>query len=174
MMVPGMALHGNSHPMMAAQPSISGFRQSAVPLAEASAASASMAASGGGAAGIQRTQNPIVTGASVLAVKYADGVMLMADTLGSYGSMGMFKHLTRLRPINQFTLLGGGGEYSDLQYILKMLEQLRIQDFTANDGAVLRPAEIHSYLGRVMYNRRSKVDPLWNQLITAGFYEGKS
>lgn len=172
MMVPGMALHGNAHPMMGAQPSISGFRHSSVPLAEASAASASTAVSGG--AGIQRTQNPIVTGASVLAIKYADGVMLMADTLGSYGSMGMFKHLTRLRPVNQYTLLGGGGEYSDLQYILKMLEQLRITDFTANDGAVLRPAEIHSYLGRVMYNRRSKVDPLWNQLITAGFYEGKS
>jgi len=75
-----------------------------------------------------------------------------------------------LLQVNQYTVLGASGEYSDLQYILKMLEQLRITDFAAADGAVLRPAEIHSYLGRVMYNRRSKVDPLWNQLITAGFY----
>ena len=86
--------------------------------------------------------------------------------------MGMFKALTRIRQVNEFTLLGGGGEYSDLQYILKMIEQLRINDFATADGAVLTPAEIHSYLGRVMYNRRSKVDPLWNQLITAGFYQG--
>lgn len=126
-----------------------------------------------GASPLTHTQSPIVTGSSVLAVKYADGVMMIADTQGSYGSMAMFKHLQRLRAVNEYTLLGGGGEYSDLQYILKLLEQLRIQDFNAADGAVMTPAEVHSYLGRVMYNRRSKVDPLWNQLITAGYYGGK-
>jgi 20S proteasome subunit beta 7 len=123
---------------------------------------------------MSHTSSPIVTGASVLAVKFAGGVMLMADTMGSYGSMAMFKQLQRIRQVNEYTLLGGGGEYSDLQYILKMLEQLRINDFAAADGSTLTPQEIHSYLGRVMYNRRSKVDPLWNQLITAGFYKGKS
>jgi 20S proteasome subunit beta 7 len=132
--------------------------------------SSAVASSGG----IQRTQHPIVTGASVLAVKFADGVMLMADTLGSYGSMGMFKALQRIHQVNPYTLLGGGGEFSDLQYILKLLEQQRISDFTAADGSILTPSEIHSYLGRVLYNRRGKIDPLWNQLITAGFYNGKS
>ena len=172
MMYAGAMSAGNAHPMMgnASAPTLASFRSSALPLAEASMASSAATSSGG----IQRTQHPIVTGASVLAVKYADGVMMMADTLGSYGSMGMFKHLTRLRPVNEYTMLGGGGEYSDLQYILKMLEQLRIADFAAADGATLTPSEVHSYLGRVMYNRRSKVDPLWNQLITAGFYQGKS
>jgi 20S proteasome subunit beta 7 len=123
---------------------------------------------------IGHTQSPIVTGGSVLAVKYAEGVMMIADTLGNYGNMAMFKKIQRLNPVNEYTLLGGGGEYSDLQYILKLLEQLRINDFNHQDGAVLRPSEIHSYLGRVLYNRRSKVDPLWNQLITAGVYQGKS
>ena len=33
------------------------------------------------------TTSPIVTGSSVLAIKYRDGVMMAADTLGSYGSM---------------------------------------------------------------------------------------
>ena len=122
---------------------------------------------------MQHTTSPIVTGSTVLAVKYADGVMMMADTMGSYGNMAMFKQISRLRPVNQYTLLGGGGEYSDFQYILKMIEDLRVADFAANDGCVLTPAEIHSYLGRVMYNRRSKIDPLWNQLVTAGYYQGK-
>ena len=36
-------------------------------------------------------------------------------------------------------------------------------------GSQLTAQEIHSYLGRVYYNRRSKVNPLWNSLITAGF-----
>jgi len=155
----------------APQAALSAYRGSSSLMAEASLASAAAAASG--VAGIQRTQHPIVTGASVLAVKYADGVMLMADTLGSYGSMGMFKALQRVHQVNPYTVIGGSGEYSDLQYILKLLEQLRITDFAANDGAVLTPSEVHSYLGRVMYNRRSKVDPLWNQLITAGFYNDK-
>lgn len=171
MLVPGMlapqshsssAFHGNLHPMMAPQ-SAAAFNQP-VHMFEARSAPA--------AAPMSHTSSPIVTGASVLAVKYADGVMLMADTMGSYGNMGMFKSLTRLRQVNEFTLLGGGGEYSDLQYILKTIEGLRIADFAANDGATLTPSEIHSYLGRVMYNRRSKIDPLWNQLITAGYYQG--
>ena len=36
---------------------------------------------------IKRTQQPIVTGTSVLGIKYKDGVMLAADTLASYGSL---------------------------------------------------------------------------------------
>jgi len=31
-----------------------------------------------------RTQNPIVTGTGVLGIKYRDGVMLAADTLGAF------------------------------------------------------------------------------------------
>mmetsp|Transcript_3036 Transcript_3036/g.5660 ORF Transcript_3036/g.5660 Transcript_3036/m.5660 type:complete len:141 (+) Transcript_3036:146-568(+) len=37
----------------------------------------------------------------------------------------------------------------------------------------MTPRDIHQYLGRVMYNRRNKFDPLWNQLIVAGFRDGK-
>lgn len=60
----------------------------------------------------------------MLAIKYADGVMMMSDTLGSYGSVAMFKKVQRIRTVNQYTILGAGGEYSDLQYIMKLLEQL--------------------------------------------------
>ena len=37
-----------------------------------------------------------------------------------------------------------------------------------DDGNSLGPKEIHSYLSRVMYNRRNKFDPLWNSLVLAG------
>jgi len=115
-----------------------------------------------------RTTQPIVTGASVLAVKYIDGVMLMADTLGSYGSLSMFKHIERIKSVNSQTIIGASGEYSDFQYIEKILNQLTTQDFAAADGSQLTAAEIHAYLSRIMYNRRSKVNPLWNTVITAG------
>jgi len=32
----------------------------------------------------------------------------------------------------------------------------------------MQPQEIYSYLSRVMYNRRSKFDPLWNSLVVGG------
>jgi len=114
------------------------------------------------------TTSPIVTGSSVLAVKYRDGVMMMADTLGSYGGLAMFKRLPRLQAVNNSTILGAGGEYSDYQYIIKLLQQQTRTDFIMGDGKQLSPLEIFSYLSRLLYNRRSKVDPLWNTLLIAG------
>lgn len=67
---------------------------------------------------------PIVTGTSVLAIKYVDGVMLCADTLGSYGSMAMFKSFQRLHKVNETTMIGASGEFSDFQYIQKTLQNL--------------------------------------------------
>jgi hypothetical protein len=41
-----------------------------------------------------RTQNPIVTGTGVLGIKYRDGVMLAADTLGAF--FGVFRRLSNV------------------------------------------------------------------------------
>jgi len=122
-----------------------------------------------------QTTSPMITGASVLACKYKDGVMVLADTLGSYGSMARFTDLRRIRAVNNNTIVAGSGEYSDFQYIMKLLTELSIMDWEEDDGRQLTPAEVHSYLSRVLYNKRSKADPLWNQIITAGISDdGKS
>merc|ERR1712032_395206 len=42
------------------------------------------------------TQSPVTTGSSVLAMKYEGGVLMAADTLGSYGSMARFPDLNRI------------------------------------------------------------------------------
>ena len=67
----------------------------------------------------------MITGASVLACKYKDGVMVLADTLGSYGSMARFTDLRRIRAVNAQTMVAASGEYSDFQYIMKLLTELR-------------------------------------------------
>jgi len=103
-----------------------------------------------------------------LGLTYAGGVMLAADTLGSYGSTKRYKSVSRLLPVNGSTLVGAGGELSDFQFILSLLDELDVEDYCAGDGLARSPSELHSYLTRVLYNRRSKFDPLWNSLVVAG------
>ena len=49
----------------------------------------------------------------------------------------------------------------------------RVESECAEDGAELDAGEVHHYLTRVMYNRRNKFNPLWNQLVVAGTKDGK-
>lgn len=65
-----------------------------------------------------------MTGTSVLALKYKDGIMLAADTLASYGSLARFKDVERLKPVGDYTVVGAGGDMSDFQYLEKTLESL--------------------------------------------------
>jgi 20S proteasome subunit beta 7 len=122
----------------------------------------------------KRTLDPYVTGTSVLAIRYKDGVMMSADTLGSYGSLARFRSIQRLQKVGDYTLIGGSGEWSDFQQIMTLLEELIDRDNFYEDGSTLSPKEIYSYLARVMYNRRNKFDPYWNQLIVAGVKDGKT
>ncbi|KAJ6617913.1 nucleophile aminohydrolase [Mycena sp. CBHHK59/15] len=124
-------------------------------------------------AGIQRTQQPIVTGTSVLAIKYKDGIMMAADNLASYGSLARFRDIQRLHPVGAHTVIGAGGDMSDFQYIQSILDELMIDEFAAQDGHTLGPAEVHNYLSELMYARRSKMNPLWNSLLVGGFKDGQ-
>lgn len=53
------------------------------------------------------------------------------------------------------------------------LNACRVESECAEDGAELDAGEVHHYLTRVMYNRRNKFNPLWNQLVIAGTKDGK-
>ena len=115
-----------------------------------------------------------MTGTSVLALKYVGGVMMSADTLGSYGSLARYTELRRMRAVGAFALVGAGGEYSDFQAILDMLGELVTREAELDDGAKLGAPELHSYLTRVMYQRRNKGNPLYNSLLVAGFRDGQA
>jgi 20S proteasome subunit beta 7 len=49
----------------------------------------------------------------------------------------------------------------------------RVENECAEDSGTLDALEVHSYLTRVMYNRRNKFNPLWNDLVVAGIKGGK-
>lgn len=122
---------------------------------------------------IKRTLDPIVTGTSVIGIKYNGGVMLAADTLASYGSLARYKDFERVRTVSKKTLIGGSGDLSDFQYIITLLEELIDEDNAYEDGSHLTTSEIFNYLTRVLYNRRNSFDPLWNQIVICGVKDEK-
>merc|ERR1711988_109748 len=70
------------------------------------------------------TQSPIVTGTSVLGMKFEGGVLMVSDMLGSYGSMARFKSVERIKQFGGHTVVGAGGDLSDFQHIEELLEEL--------------------------------------------------
>lgn len=98
-----------------------------------------------------RCRNPMVTGTSVLGVKFTGGVIIAADMLGSYGSLARFRNISRLMKVtvaadrtasavwvnkravltvsdpfqvNGNTILGASGDYADYQYLKQIIEQM--------------------------------------------------
>ena len=118
--------------------------------------------------GKKQTTEVIVSGSSVLGCIYNGGVMMTADTLLSYGSMLRFQSVQRLRAVNEHTIIGASGEYSDFQHI--------VEDIKAKNEDVKKekePREVFNYLSEVMYSKRNKFDPYYNKCVVAGFKDGK-
>ncbi|NWV86122.1 PSB4 protein, partial [Dasyornis broadbenti] len=117
---------------------------------------------------------PMVTGTSVLGLKFQGGVMLAADMVGSYGSLARFRGISRLCKVNDSTVLGASGDFADFQHLRQLLEQMVIDEELLGDGHSYSPRAVHSWLTRVLYNRRSKINPLWNSVLIGGVYNGES
>ena len=117
---------------------------------------------------MNHTVSPIVTGSSVLGVKYRDGVMIVTDTLVSYGSLKKFTNVPRLHKVGVNTVIGASGEYSDFQYISDHLDEQDKKEILYDDGDRRGPAEWASYLSVLMYNRRNKMNPLFNSIVIGG------
>ncbi|KAK3718297.1 Proteasome subunit beta type-7 [Vermiconidia calcicola] len=126
---------------------------------------------------ITHTQQPIVTGTSVLAVRYSTGVVIAADNLASYGSLARFTDVHRLKPFNSRAVVGFGGDVSDMQYLDRLLGSLDVEE-NYNAGSdegkegggkpLMSARNLHTYLSKVMYKRRSDFNPLWNALLVCG------
>ena len=123
----------------------------------------------------QHTTRPIVTGTSVVGLKYDGGVLLAADCLLSYGSMAKSFDARRLHAVaNGSILLGASGEYSDYQELVQKVEALALEVSTTTsmesiyDEKPLPAKHLWNYLRAVLYQRRSKFNPFWNDLVVAG------
>ncbi|KAK4197798.1 nucleophile aminohydrolase [Triangularia verruculosa] len=128
------------------------------------------------------TQSPVVTGTSVIAIKYKDGVVMAADNLASYGSLARFTDVKRLRTFLDTSVIGFGGDVSDMQFLDRHLKELATDESYEAEPTVdeddeessskpghLNAGNLFKYLQKLMYQRRNSFDPLWNQLLVAGF-----
>lgn len=116
----------------------------------------------------QHTTDPIVTGGSVLGIKCADGVVLACDSLASYGSLARFQRVSRMHQPAADMVLAGGGEYSDFQELKRAVDGHFRREFRHQDGIRPAPRAVHQYLGRLLYQRRSRLNPLYNSVVLAG------
>ncbi|GCC44529.1 hypothetical protein chiPu_0028387, partial [Chiloscyllium punctatum] len=60
-----------------------------------------------------------------------------------------------------------------LDFVNYLVAVPRIDEELLGDGHSYSPKAIHSWLTRVMYNRRCKLNPLWNTVIIGGMNNGE-
>jgi 20S proteasome subunit beta 7 len=98
--------------------------------------------------------------------------------LASYGSLARFTDVPRLRSFADTSVVGFGGDVSDMQYLDRHLTDLAIDEAystpstsdttTTHASGTLNAANLHKYLSKLLYSRRNSFDPLWNQILVAG------
>lgn len=55
-----------------------------------------------------------------------------------------------------------------MQYLDRLLNSLDVDEHYGSLGHKLNAKNLHTYLSKIMYKRRSDVNPLWNQILVAG------
>lgn len=64
--------------------------------------------------------------------------------------------------------VGFGGDVSDMQYLDRLLTSLSIDEAYTTTGHGLHAQNLHAYLSKVLYKRRSDFNPLWNHVLVGG------
>lgn len=78
--------------------------------------------------------------------------------------------MKRLRKFNDLAVVGFGGDVSDMQYLDRLLLSLATNEnySSADPETRLTANNLHTYISKVMYKRRSDFNPLWNAVLVAG------
>ncbi len=98
---------------------------------------------------------------------------VLTHFVASYGSLARFSGVHRLLqfPTDRPTsVVGCGGDVSDMQAIERLLLSLSIEEnYSSTSSTSLHASNVHTYLSKVLYKRRSDFNPLWNHILVGGF-----
>jgi len=119
---------------------------------------------------IKHSQSAVYTGSSVIGLKYNKGIIIACDTLMHYGSsLSLTKCYDRIKVLNNRTLIGYSGEFSDMQETQRILNELILEDqLDTNKNGNMGPVEIGHYLSSLHYHQRNRFDPYLNSAIVGG------
>lgn len=95
--------------------------------------------------------------------------MHSVSATASYGSLARFSDVKRLRVFGDSAIVGFSGDVSDMQHIDRLMESIDIGENYSTHGNMLNAKNLHTYLSKVLYKRRSEFNPLWNHILVAGF-----
>lgn len=123
--------------------------------------------------GTQRAYFPVTTGASVVGLKFQNGVIIAADKLISYGSLARYQDVERVHKINEKTIIGVGGDFADFQFIKRYIDQKVVDDMCLADKNELKPKSLYNWLTRIMYNRRCDFRPLYLDIVVGGMQDNE-
>lgn len=101
--------------------------------------------------------------------------LTLASITASYGSLARFTDVKRLRKFNNLAVVGFGGDVSDMQYLDRLLNSLDVEQTysDADPRTMLSAKNLHTYISKVMYKRRTDFNPLWNAILVAGIDDDK-
>lgn len=106
-----------------------------------------------------------------MAIKYDKGVIIAGDKLISYGNLARYHNVDRVFKINENIILGMSGDYADFQFIKQYIDETILSDFSTDDKIALKPKDLYTWLTRVLYNRRSRFNPLWLDIVVGGLQD---
>ena len=106
------------------------------------------------------SQYPITTGTSVFSIKYKDGVIFAADTMGSYGSLARFPDVKRVLVVNDTTVIAYSGDLADFQYLKEQIERKQREEDAKGGGITMKPKALHCWLTRYNITTLSSLNPL--------------
>ena len=114
------------------------------------------------------SRTPTFLGFSFIGLRYDDGVVIAADSCICYGSSPMFLGEQRVHEINDKTILAFSGSFADFQHVMQKIETEKIDAENYRDAIQMTPRGLHSWLTRLQYYQRSKMEPLWNSWAIGG------
>ena len=117
----------------------------------------------------QWKQHAEIAGGSVIGLRYNEGILIASDVQLCYGTYKMEKEQQRVFKISDGTIIAFSGDYADGKEVLKKLHEKQEADEIAEDGyEFLEPSDYCTYLARLHYYRRNKMDPFLNSHVVGG------
>ncbi|UCE13176.1 MAG: proteasome subunit beta [Candidatus Heimdallarchaeota archaeon] len=116
-------------------------------------------------AGIPNEQ--LLKGTTGVALKYTDGMILVADRRASAGTFVASKHAKKLHKLNEYTGMGIAGLVSDAQTLIDVMKsELRLYELENGFDPSVKVAA--SLLATIIHGGFRRYTPWWVQLLVGG------